>query len=187
MPKNLTPLVAILIVLAILFGFKTIHTNKVNSSKVLSASKTQTPKPSPTPSSTIQQNQSSFSSQITISQSNITSSGQTSQISCTFSGSVKITSSWSNLTLGKNGSSKLDLCVSVNGNNTLVSSDNHQSGSRTDTYSNISSSSYSFSLYDAQGGDIPDCSGTPLSSCQINSTNTNPAPNPLPPLNSRSI
>jgi hypothetical protein len=76
-------------------------------------------------------------------------------------GVAKIISDWNN--------ANINVCVSVNGNGqTLISSDNRITGSRTDSANWISSNTvYEFTLYNRHPGD-PVCSGTALSSCQIN-------------------
>lgn len=76
-------------------------------------------------------------------------------------GSAQITSNWNN--------ANINICVSANGNSqTLIAGDNHLNGSRTDNANWISSNTvYEFTLYNRHPGD-PVCSGTTLSTCQIN-------------------
>jgi hypothetical protein len=112
--------------------------------------------------------------------------GTRGQITCDYKipagpnefGTADIESNWNNLTLGKNGSAKLDVCVSVNGSSSLMASDNHVNGSRVDSAPWISlSTEYVFTLYDDHGGDLPDCGGTVLDSCNLTSSSINtPAP-----------
>jgi hypothetical protein len=76
-------------------------------------------------------------------------------------GIAKIESNWNN--------ANISVCVSANGGSqTLISSDNQINGSRTDNAPWISLNvEYTFTLFSQQLGD-PICSGTVLSSCQIN-------------------
>lgn len=84
-------------------------------------------------------------------------------------GSADIKSEWDNLSTGKNSSARVSVCVYVNGTSRLVSTDKSANGSRVDTASWISlNSDYIFILYDQHGGDLTDCNGTVLSSCELN-------------------
>lgn len=103
--------------------------------------------------------------------------GTRGQITCNYQipaapnqyGSASIESNWNNLVLGKNASAKLAICVSVNGTSSLISVDSHTNGSRVDSAPWISlSTDYVFTLYDDHGGDLPDCGGIVLSSCDLN-------------------
>jgi len=106
--------------------------------------------------------------------------GERGQITCVYQypptpgnfGDAKIEANWNNLIFGKNGTTKLDVCLSVNGNNSLLSTNLNQNGSVTVDAPWISMNlDYTFNLYDDHGGDIGTCGGVILSSCQIN---TNP-------------
>jgi hypothetical protein len=112
--------------------------------------------------------------------------GTRGQITCDYKipagpneyGTASIESNWNNLVLGKNGSAKLDVCVSVNSSSSLMASDNRVNGSRVDSAPWISlSTEYVFTLYDDHGGDLLDCGGTVLDSCNLTSSSINtPAP-----------
>jgi hypothetical protein len=103
------------------------------------------------------------------------------QISCNYTipaapgqfGTAQIKSQWTNAVLNKNSQAKVDVCVSANGTPfTLVATDSHDSGSRTDRASFISlSSGYTFNLYDTHGGDLSSCSGDIIAGCQIQAGN----------------
>ncbi|HVZ12737.1 MAG TPA: hypothetical protein VG965_06940 [Patescibacteria group bacterium] len=85
-------------------------------------------------------------------------------------GTAKITSSWNNLTLGKSGAAKVELCVSVGGKSSLMTIDNTSNGTRsTEVNWIILNTEYHFSVYDEQGGDMPDCGGPVLATCEIDS------------------
>lgn len=83
-------------------------------------------------------------------------------------GTASIESSWSNVGIGKNGSVKIAVCVSTDGNNKLLSTDNRTNGTRVDNTPWIALDAiYVFSLYDDRGGDLPDCGGELIASCMI--------------------
>lgn len=84
-------------------------------------------------------------------------------------GDAKIEANWNNLVAGKNSTYKLDICLSINGNNSLVSTALDQNGSTVaDTPWISMNTDYTFNLYDDHGGDIGTCGGIILSSCRIN-------------------
>jgi hypothetical protein len=84
-------------------------------------------------------------------------------------GDAKINANWNNLVPGKNGSVKLDICLSVNGNNSLLSTNLNQNGEMVVDAPWIAlNTNYIFNLYDDHGGDIGTCGGTILSTCHIN-------------------
>lgn len=89
-------------------------------------------------------------------------------------GKGTITFSWNNLLPGKNKLVKVDVCVSANGNSPWVMfSSNQGHGSNEVTVSWLSSDVlYIFTLYDEHGGDLPDCGGVYLASCQIKTPTT---------------
>ena len=104
------------------------------------------------------------------------SGGPSGYISCTNeippdpsnNGTAIITSNWNNLVLGVNGTAKAAVCVSVGGKSSLVSIDNSANGTRTTNVNwIILNATYTFTLYDDHGGDLPDCGGAVLSSCLI--------------------
>lgn len=106
-----------------------------------------------------------------------TSGLERGQITCAYQfpptpgnfGDAKIEANWNNLVLGKNSTYKLDICLSVNGNNSLLSTNLNQNGSAVVDAPWISpSTDYVFNLYDDHGGSIGTCGGIILSSCQIN-------------------
>jgi hypothetical protein len=135
--------------------------------------------PSATPTATLLPIDTETPTQVPIlSQTPVATTGPVrGQISCNYQipatpdsyGTAGLSSNWNNLTWGRNGLRQAEVCVSVNGGKqTLMSIIHEANGSRTDTAPWIAlNSAYTFSLFDTQGGNFPDCSGILLSSCQI--------------------
>jgi len=126
-----------------------------------------------------------------ISQPASVSGGPRGQIVCNYQippdatnyGSADIESNWNNLIPGSKGTTKAAICVSVNGSSSLMSLDTTANGSRsTEINWIILNASYTFTLYDDHGGDLPDCGGAVLSSCGIKTIVSSPAKN-IPNLN----
>jgi len=96
-------------------------------------------------------------------------------------GTASIESNWNNLVPGKNGTTKLALCVSVNGNNSLMSIDTRANGTLTTSAPWISlNTDYAFNLYDDYGGDSSECGGTILSSCHVSQNFATVGPSSAP-------
>jgi hypothetical protein len=92
-------------------------------------------------------------------------------------GSANIVTNWNNLVLGKNGTAKLAVCVSVNESSNPMSVNTQMNGSMSVSAPWISlDTDYVFTLYDDHGGDLPDCGGIVLASCHIKTNVTNPSP-----------
>jgi len=95
-------------------------------------------------------------------------------------GTVSIDTTWNNLIPGTNGKYKADLCVTADGGatQTLMTSKTKISGVSTETADWISlSSDYTFTFFDEHGGELPQCGGIVLSSCQIHTQHiSTPAP-----------
>lgn len=85
-------------------------------------------------------------------------------------GVAQIDFNWNNLIRGKNGLVKVDVCVSPNGgaSQSLIASYSSLNGNDSINASWIARNSvYNFSLFDGHGGDLPNCGGILLSSCQV--------------------
>lgn len=177
---NKKGLFAVIIVLA-LAAFVVIQTINRNSSKSTGNQPqvTQSPStPSPTPVASSSSTVSSVpeNKPTSVSTSSIPG-GTRAQITCNYQipaapnqyGTASIESNWNNLVLGKNTSAKLSVCVSANGTSSRIAFDTRVNGSRIDSVPWISlNTDYIFTLYDNHGGDLSDCEGAVLSSCEIN-------------------
>jgi hypothetical protein len=93
-------------------------------------------------------------------------------------GIATISSHWTNATLGKSGSARIDVCVSTNnGPQSLMSTDTSQNGSRNTTVPwIIVNAAYLFTLFDDNNDGQTNCDGLSLSSCQIGFTFPTPTP-----------
>jgi len=168
----------LIIVITVIFGANKKNSQQPGASQ-FSNVQTQVSQPSPTPSSTPASTPEAFTAPAANTPSPVPG-GTRGQIICNYQvpatpnefGSASFESNWNNLLPGKNGTAKLAVCVSVNGSASLMSINAQANGSLINSAPWISrNSDYIFSLYDDHGGDLSDCSGAVLSSCEIN---TNP-------------
>jgi len=187
MSKNLL----IIIVIILIAGGACLVLNKKHSSSENNTVPKIISKALPTPQPTIEATPTAITSsgaKKTTQNTTTTATSPTSgTISCDYEipatpnnfGTVQVTSNWNSLVAGKNGY-KVDLCVSSDGGATqkLMASKTKVSGSSTDEANFISlSSNYIFTIYDEHGGDMPECGGTYLTSCQIHTWQL-PTPKP---------
>jgi hypothetical protein len=84
-------------------------------------------------------------------------------------GTADIKANWSNLLTGKNGSVQAAVCVTPSTQTaTVMTLSASSNGSWENNISWIAPNvNYTFTLYDQHGGDLPNCAGAALSSCEI--------------------